>query len=85
MEVDGDAVGEQLRMFQDQYEEKSREYDRLYKEFNEASQVGRFIQTEPLFRHLGSIRYDTVCIKEISCVVCYSGAADQADGHRGFQ
>lgn len=38
MEVDIDAVGEQLRIFQDQYKEKSKEYDRLYERFNQTSQ-----------------------------------------------
>ncbi|KAI3368215.1 hypothetical protein L3Q82_007936 [Scortum barcoo] len=38
MEVDIDAVGEQLRIFQDQYKEKSKEYDRLYEKFNQTSQ-----------------------------------------------
>ncbi|XP_051231973.1 phosphatidylinositol 3-kinase regulatory subunit beta-like isoform X1 [Dicentrarchus labrax] len=38
MEVDIDAVGEQLRIFQDQYKEKSKEYDHLYEKFNETSQ-----------------------------------------------
>uniref|UniRef100_A0A4W6E2X9 Phosphoinositide-3-kinase regulatory subunit 2 n=1 Tax=Lates calcarifer TaxID=8187 RepID=A0A4W6E2X9_LATCA len=38
MEVDIDAVGEQLRIFQDQYKEKSKEYDRLFEEFNNTSQ-----------------------------------------------
>ncbi|XP_067370323.1 phosphatidylinositol 3-kinase regulatory subunit gamma-like isoform X2 [Channa argus] len=38
MEVDIDAVGEQLRIFQDQYKEKSKEYGHLFKEFNQTSQ-----------------------------------------------
>ncbi|XP_019125387.1 phosphatidylinositol 3-kinase regulatory subunit gamma isoform X2 [Larimichthys crocea] len=38
MEVDIDAVGEQLRIFQDQYKEKSKEYDHLYEKFNQTSQ-----------------------------------------------
>uniref|UniRef100_A0A3B4WVW7 Phosphatidylinositol 3-kinase regulatory subunit gamma-like n=1 Tax=Seriola lalandi dorsalis TaxID=1841481 RepID=A0A3B4WVW7_SERLL len=38
MEVDINAVGEQLRIFQDQYKEKSKEYDRLFEEFNQTSQ-----------------------------------------------
>ncbi|XP_019731052.1 phosphatidylinositol 3-kinase regulatory subunit gamma-like isoform X2 [Hippocampus comes] len=38
MELDMDAVGERLKVFQDQYEEKSKEYDRLYKELNQISQ-----------------------------------------------
>ncbi|XP_041791174.1 phosphatidylinositol 3-kinase regulatory subunit gamma-like [Chelmon rostratus] len=38
MEVDIDAVGEQLRIFQEQYKEKSKEYDRLYETFNKTSQ-----------------------------------------------
>ncbi|KAM8874644.1 phosphatidylinositol 3-kinase regulatory subunit gamma-like isoform 3-T4 [Spinachia spinachia] len=36
--VDIDAVGEQLRIFQDQYKEKSKEYDRLFEKFNQTSQ-----------------------------------------------
>lgn len=39
MEANIDAVGEQLRTFQDQYEEKSKEYDHLFEEFNQTSQV----------------------------------------------
>ncbi len=39
MEVDIDAVGEQLRIFQDQYKEKSKEYDCLYEKFNQTFQV----------------------------------------------
>ncbi|XP_077390825.1 phosphatidylinositol 3-kinase regulatory subunit gamma-like [Festucalex cinctus] len=38
MELDIDAVGERLKLFQDQYEEKSKEYDRLHKELNQTSQ-----------------------------------------------
>ncbi|KAM7409647.1 hypothetical protein PAMA_001236 [Pampus argenteus] len=38
MDVNIDAVGEQLRTFQDKYEEKSKEYDHLYEEFNQTSQ-----------------------------------------------
>ncbi|XP_037626860.1 phosphatidylinositol 3-kinase regulatory subunit beta-like isoform X1 [Sebastes umbrosus] len=38
MEVDIDAVGEQLRIFHDQYREKSKEYDRLFETFNQTSQ-----------------------------------------------
>ncbi|XP_056270990.1 phosphatidylinositol 3-kinase regulatory subunit beta-like [Pseudoliparis swirei] len=36
--VDLEAVGEQLRRFQDQYREKSSEYDRLFEKFNQTSQ-----------------------------------------------
>lgn len=39
MEIDIDAVGQQLRMLQDQYKEKSKEYDLLYEKFNQTSQV----------------------------------------------
>lgn len=39
MEIDIEAVGQQLRMLQDQYKEKSNEYDRLYEKFNQTSQV----------------------------------------------
>lgn len=39
MEVDIDAVKEQLKIIQDRYEEMSKEYDRLYEEFNQTSQV----------------------------------------------
>lgn len=38
MEVDINEVGEQLRMFQDRYQQKSKEYDTLLKEFNQTSQ-----------------------------------------------
>ncbi|XP_034737108.1 phosphatidylinositol 3-kinase regulatory subunit gamma-like isoform X2 [Etheostoma cragini] len=38
MEVNIDAVGEQLRIFQDQYKEKSKEYDLLFEKFNRTSQ-----------------------------------------------
>lgn len=39
MEVDIDAAGEQLRIYQDQYKETSKEYDQLFKELNQTSQV----------------------------------------------
>lgn len=39
MEVDINAVGEQLRILQGQYKEKSKEYDHLYEKFNQTSQV----------------------------------------------
>lgn len=39
MEVDICAVGEQLKIFHDQYKEKSQEYDRLFEELNQTSQV----------------------------------------------
>lgn len=42
MEVDIDAVGEQLRVLQGQYKEKSKEYDHLYEKFNQTSQVHSF-------------------------------------------
>ncbi|XP_029005318.1 phosphatidylinositol 3-kinase regulatory subunit gamma-like [Betta splendens] len=38
MDIDIDAVGEQLRIFQQQFKEKSEEYDHLFKEFNQTSQ-----------------------------------------------
>ncbi|XP_058495258.1 phosphatidylinositol 3-kinase regulatory subunit alpha-like isoform X3 [Solea solea] len=38
MEVNIEAVGEQLRIFQNRFKEKSKEYDRLFEEFNQASQ-----------------------------------------------
>ncbi|KAM6938631.1 phosphatidylinositol 3-kinase regulatory subunit gamma-like [Lycodopsis pacificus] len=38
IDVDIGAVGEQLRIFQDQYKEKSKEYDRLFEKFNQTSQ-----------------------------------------------
>ncbi|XP_035807910.2 phosphatidylinositol 3-kinase regulatory subunit gamma-like isoform X2 [Amphiprion ocellaris] len=38
MEVDIDTAGEQLRIFHDQYKEKSKEYDRLFEELNQTSQ-----------------------------------------------
>lgn len=49
MEVDTDAVGEQLRIFQDQFKEKSKEYDRLFEEFNQTSQVYNKIPTTDIF------------------------------------
>lgn len=38
-EVGSDAIEEQLRQFQDQYKEKSKEYDHLFEELNQTSQV----------------------------------------------
>uniref|UniRef100_A0A3Q3W186 SH2 domain-containing protein n=1 Tax=Mola mola TaxID=94237 RepID=A0A3Q3W186_MOLML len=38
MEINIDVVGEQLRILQDQYKEKSKEYDRLYEKFNQTAQ-----------------------------------------------
>lgn len=36
-----EAVGEQLKVYHEQYQEKSREYDVLYEEYTRTSQVGR--------------------------------------------
>lgn len=47
MEIDIDAVGQQLRMLQDQYKEKSKEYDLLYEKFNQTSQVWLFPLEHP--------------------------------------
>ncbi|XP_061680921.1 phosphatidylinositol 3-kinase regulatory subunit beta-like isoform X2 [Syngnathoides biaculeatus] len=38
MELDIEIVAERLKVFQDQYEEKSKEYDRLHEELNQTSQ-----------------------------------------------
>lgn len=35
-----EAVGEQLKVYHEQYQEKSREYDVLYEEYTRTSQVG---------------------------------------------
>lgn len=43
MEVDIDAAGEQLRIFQDQYKETSQEYDRLFEELNKTSEVQKHL------------------------------------------
>ncbi|KAM4574070.1 phosphatidylinositol 3-kinase regulatory subunit gamma-like isoform 1-T3 [Fundulus diaphanus] len=45
MEIDIAAIGEQLRIFQDQYKEKSQEYDHLFKELNQTSQELQSKQT----------------------------------------
>lgn len=34
-----EAVGEQLKVYHEQYQEKSREYDVLYEEYTRTSQV----------------------------------------------
>lgn len=34
-----EAVGEQLKVYHEQYQEKSREYDILYEEYTRTSQV----------------------------------------------
>ena len=34
-----EAVGEQLKVYHEQYQEKSREYDGLYEEYTRTSQV----------------------------------------------
>lgn len=49
MEIDIDAVGQQLRMLQDQYKEKSKEYDLLHEKFNQTSQVWLFPLAHPPF------------------------------------
>lgn len=35
-----EAVGEQLKVYNEQFQEKSREYDVLYEEYTRTSQVG---------------------------------------------
>lgn len=48
MDVEIDAVGEQLKFFQDKYMEKSQEYDRLFEEFNQTSQVKQHLNQQYL-------------------------------------
>lgn len=44
-----EEVGEQLKVYHEQYQEKSREYDCLYEEYTRTSQVG--IQHTDTQRH----------------------------------
>lgn len=37
-----EAVGKKLQEYHQQYQEKNREYDRLYEEYTRTSQVGKF-------------------------------------------
>lgn len=37
-----EAVGKKLHEYHQQYQEKNREYDRLYEEYTRTSQVGEF-------------------------------------------
>lgn len=37
-----DAVGKKLQEYHNQYQEKSKEYDRLYEEYTKTSQVRKF-------------------------------------------
>lgn len=95
MEVDIDAVGEQLRILQDQYKEKSKEYDHLYEKFNQTSQVQQhpnhfqsvvFLvksKTFALPQHSLDSKAWTVQVK--ICFLSSPGPAKQADSHRGFQ
>lgn len=38
-----DAVGKKLQEYHSQYQEKSKEYDRLYEEYTRTSQVSKFL------------------------------------------
>lgn len=46
-----EAVGEQLKVYHEQYQEKSREYDVLYEEYTRTSQV--IFNTSISLSHLG--------------------------------
>ncbi len=49
-----EAVGEQLKVYHEQYQEKSREYDVLYEEYTRTSQVGCI--SSPLKMHWDLIK-----------------------------
>lgn len=43
-----DAVGKKLQEYHSQYQEKSKEYDRLYEEYTRTSQVSKFLLFRPI-------------------------------------
>lgn len=57
-----DAVGKKLQEYHNQYQEKSKEYDRLYEEYTKTSQV-----------HTYSALIAFVCKRTKSCKFCFCG------------
>lgn len=79
-EIDIDAVGQQLRMLQDQYKEKSKEYDLLYETFNQTSQVRHFPLVHLRFPRRLAAQTGLMLFSPSSL-----GPAEQTHSHRGFQ
>lgn len=73
-----EEVGEQLKVYHDQYQEKSREYDCLYEEYTRTSQVS----ADGASLAVVSIRGESDT--KLSVLVP-AGAADEAHSHRGLQ
>lgn len=74
-----DAVGKKLQEYHNQYQEKSKEYDRLYEEYTKTSQVpvvstallGGGADPRPVHSH--------------ATFSLLPGDPDETDGHRGLQ
>lgn len=70
-----EAVGRKLQEYHHQYQEKSRDYDRLYEDYTRTSQVGLGTAHTCLQgRHLLT-----------RCLLHLPGDPDEAHGHRGLQ
>lgn len=50
-----DAVGKKLQEYHNQYQEKSKEYDRLYEEYTRTSQVRAHAHAELIFQTNSSV------------------------------
>lgn len=55
-----EAVGEQLKVYNEQFQEKSREYDVLYEEYTRTSQVGH-VSSQPFKMHWDESLTEMIC------------------------
>lgn len=71
-----EAVGRKLCEYHQQYQEKNKEYDRLYEEYTRTSQVcsGQIHHLLPCCIHTGWLTANLL-----------PGNPNEKDGHRGFQ
>lgn len=81
-----DAVGKKLQEYHNQYQEKSKEYDRLYEEYTKTSQV----HTNAPTRSDQTVVVLLFQQNYVSCPLTYlfslpSGDPDEADSHRSLQ
>lgn len=72
-----EAVGKKLHEYHLQYQEKNREYDRLYEEYTRTSQV-----TSVHLRVTFLVSASTPVLTLVTAAVS-AGDPDEEDGHRG--
>lgn len=74
-----EAVGRKLCEYHQQYQEKNKEYDRLYEEYTRTSQVSTI--------HIQTRDQECYCSVHTTCtntVPLRPGNPNEKDGYRGF-